>query len=604
MASESENADAVPAPSGPPAEEPQTNGNAEKRDMEGTTREEPPNSPPQDEKPKDDQPAGGFDQTPLPRAPPGYTIQITFHRATNLPMADVNSLSSDPYIIAQLYTDLPTRHKEDPPLQLRTPTIRKSTDPEWNTDWIIANVPASGFKLKARIYDEDPATHDDRLGNAHIVVPSLSENWRGLENEGYKVKKRSGSKRAYFVRIFAACIGTAKHMNGFLYVSIKLLGRTQDDQGGRVYTAGPNWFVRHYSPMLGRFVGMRDADNEQTPDSATEQKRVQKYNFQANQMQLTGPIPWQMYHRYVEFKPFVKGMFTAKGIRGFLLSKTLHHQHARVYTYDRNSIYGVLPSHSLDMTRQFLDLVHYDKGGRIFTYVLTLDALFRFTETGKEFGIDLLSKHTMHSDVSIYIAFSGEFFIRRLKHKHATSQDVDDDEVPTHPPEDIPNGPPGDEPPNDPRYFELVIDNDSGTYRPNAKLLPLLKEFMSANFPGLKIVTLDCQADAEKMGKMKDEQRERKKKEGDHIVFTQANQSDSSISSSEEEALDDLEAEGEQNNGLLKTVKRDASARKDLKKEKFKGMAKGRDQPDAGGGATVTATDDATGGPSTSTGAA
>lgn len=53
------------------------------------------------------------------------------------------------------------------------------------------------------------------------------------------------------------------------------------------------------------------------------------------------------------------------------------------------------------MTLQFLDMVHYDTGGRLFTYVITLDGMFRFTETGKEFGIDLLSKHTMHSDVQV-----------------------------------------------------------------------------------------------------------------------------------------------------------------------------------------------------------
>jgi len=53
------------------------------------------------------------------------------------------------------------------------------------------------------------------------------------------------------------------------------------------------------------------------------------------------------------------------------------------------------------MTKKVLDF--YDQGGRIFTYVLTLDTKWRFTETGMEFGIDMLSKHTMHSDVSQYI---------------------------------------------------------------------------------------------------------------------------------------------------------------------------------------------------------
>lgn len=274
---------ADPAPNGGPAEN--TTTPDEKLDANGSVEkqaddERPPTPPPKDEEPKEKQPAGGFDQTPLAKLPPGYTIKITFHRATNLPMADVNSLSSDPYIIAQLYTDVPTRHKEDPPLQKRTMTIRKSVDPEWNEEWIVGNVPASGFKLKARIYDEDPATHDDRLGNAHIIVPQLSEQWRGLDEEPYKIKKRSGSKRAYFVRIFATCIGTAKHMNGMLYMSVQMLGRTEDEHGGgRVYTIGPNWYTRHYSPLLGRMVGTKDGNKDDDKNEEAHRKQVQKYKY-------------------------------------------------------------------------------------------------------------------------------------------------------------------------------------------------------------------------------------------------------------------------------------------------------------------------------------
>ena len=105
-------------------------------------------------------PEGGFDDTPVPRAPPGYTVKFTFHRANNLPLADINTLSADPFIMAQLTTALPTRHKEDPPLGIRTPTVRQNTNPVWNCEWIVANVPSSGFRLKCRIYDEDPADHD------------------------------------------------------------------------------------------------------------------------------------------------------------------------------------------------------------------------------------------------------------------------------------------------------------------------------------------------------------------------------------------------------------------------------------------------------------
>ena len=235
----------------------------------------------------------------------------------------------------------------------------------------------------------------------------------------------------------------------------------------------------------------------------------------------------------MEFKPFIAGMFNSRSPQGWLLNRALHGQHSKIYHYDRETEYGSFQGPCKELTLKFLDLVHFDKGGRIYTYVLTLDALWRFTETGKEFGIDLLSKHTMHSDVSIYIAFSGEFFIRRLKKPWKAPEEQE-----THPPADIGNGPPDTEPPRDPAYYHLIIDNDSGTYRPNKDLLPLLKKYMERNLPGLKVSTLDCQGDAEKMGKMKNEQRERRNAEGANITYVQGDDS-SSLSSEDLEDLDE-----------------------------------------------------------------
>ncbi|KAK4542100.1 hypothetical protein LTR36_007131 [Oleoguttula mirabilis] len=567
---------------------------------------------------KHDGPEGGYDATPIPSRPAGFTIKVKFHKATNLPMADINSLSSDPYVLAQINTDVPTRHKEDPPLRFRTSTVRQDTDPEWNEDWIIANVPASGFKLKLRLYDEDPNDKDDRLGNVHITVPSLSEGWAGIPEQAYEVKARAGSKRAYAIRIVAVCFSKSKHIRGHLYVSIEMLGRTKPDgQNGRLYTAGPCRWVRHYDPILGRLANIKEPDNDDDGDDKQQQqqtngqpqdkkdkkqKKVEKYNFQANQIQLQGPIPAELYHRYVEFKPWVKRMFTASGLTGGLIGKALHHQHSRVYHFDRQTVWGHFPQGpSLDMTAKFLDLVHWDKGGRIFTYVLTLDALWRFTETGQEFGIDMLSKHTMHSDVSIYIAFSGEFFIRRLKHGHRpeppapveeTSQDhpPEHEENEMHPPKDIGGGPPDTDPPRDPSHYQLVIDNDSGTYRPNAAMLPLLRKFLARSLPGLHIQTLDCKADADKMARMKGEQRDRKKAEGDDIVYTQGSRG-SSVSSSDEDDLDRIErgrggggvGHGDGGN-VFSQAARDQKLKGKGKLEKAKRTYGGRSRSAAGGG--------------------
>jgi hypothetical protein len=199
-------------------------------------------------------------------------------------------------------------------------------------------------------------------------------------------------------------------------------------------------------------------------------------------------------------------MFSHTGIRGRILNKALHHQHNQIYNYGTNTEYGAVEPKSAEASKQFLEMVHYDEGGRIFTYVLMLDGLMRFTETGKEFGIDLLSKHTMHSDVNVYVAFSGEFFIRRLAkpNKSATARDQE-----THPAEDIPGGPPNELAPNDPKEYELIIDNDSGTYRPKGDLLSDLKEFLNDNFPGIHLVVKEC-TDKD-LSKWKDEHREMKK---------------------------------------------------------------------------------------------
>ncbi|KIW17531.1 hypothetical protein PV08_04725 [Exophiala spinifera] len=548
-------------------------------------------------------PAGGFDDTPIPYAPPGYTLKFTFHKAENLPFADLNTLSSDPYILAVLKSDLVKRHKQDPDMCIRTPTIHRNTNPEWNTDWIVANVPSSGFHLKCRLYDEDPSDHDDRLGNAHIDVSSIDENWKGFSRRSFGLKKRMGSKRAYTFRGCAALFSRNIKMDGHLIVSVENLGRTKDETGGRMYTVGPLAWSRHYSPLIGRLAGTKDTE------MGKDGKETQRYNFQAVQMQFRGPVPADLYHRYVEFKPFVAGMFTSHSLRGRLLNRALHHQHSRIYNYDRMTKYGTFPEPTVDMTKLFLDLVHYDEGGRIFTYVLTLDGNFRFTETGKEFGIDLLSKHTMHSDVSIYIACSGEFFVRKIRHpktdsnekdvdplegthkpapesgmaeeerqnreidRLAINQDSDEDGVQndekdnadadekendsqdavTPPPpssrngkdkeKDKDEGSEGTDVPieksskdTDPSHYVLIIDNDSGTYRPNGEKLHLLRDFLKTNLPGLKVVTLDCQADAERMDKLKSEQRERKKATRKPVMFMQ-NSSFSSLSSSDEEDL-------------------------------------------------------------------
>ncbi|KAI8267224.1 hypothetical protein K4K58_008320 [Colletotrichum sp. SAR11_239] len=497
------------------------------------------------------QPSGGFDKTPLPDAPPGYTVRFIFHKASNLPAADLGTRSSDPYIHVTLKAAVPKRHKEDPDLTHRTKTERTTTEPVWNDEWVVANIPSDGFIIKCRLYDEDYPDHDDRLGNVTVRVPYVGLDWKGYPQPGQEfiAKKRMGSKRAYFFKAITSHFDPNVDMSPRLWISMEVLGKSNPPHA-QMYTVGPTSYFKHFSPMIGRLTGVKvnrdeneDARSDQLfdEDENKDKKKTTKYDFQSNEMQLSGPVPPELYHRYVEFRPMIGLMFAKSGLRGRILNKALHKQHNRVYNFDSSTEYGVFKARSKEAALQFLKMVHFDEGGRIFTYVLTLDGMFRFTETGKEFSIDMLSKHTMHSDVETYIACSGEFFVRRLE-KPDASEDPEPKEK-THPSDELPGGPPNGHPPHNPAHYQLTIDNDSGTYRPDKSILPKLKEFLEANFPGMGIVVMHCED--EKLQKMKKEQVEIKKKEGRMVnMVLNRSPSSSSLSSGESE-LDSMEGAGE-----------------------------------------------------------
>ena len=163
----------------------------------------------------------------------------------------------------------------------------------------------------------------------------------------------------------------------------------------------------------------------------------------------------------------------------------------------------------------------------------------------------------MHSDVATYIACSGEFFIRRIAkrhkphHTHTGSSSHHYHHYPqspsgyndryndglNHETHDHPDAPA--ESSRDPEDYELIIDNDSGTYRPDKCVLPDLQAFLEKQFPGLKIRALDC--GDEEHQKAKKEQLEIKKKEGPKVrMVLNRSPSSSSFSSDDESRLGDL----------------------------------------------------------------
>ncbi len=227
-------------------------------------------------------PPGGYDETPIPHTDePGYTVKFTFHSATNLPVADLGGSSSDPFIVATLSADLPSRHKEDPKMVHRTRTVHRSTEPVWEQEWVVANVPASGFHLKCRLYDEDSADHDDRLGNVTYEVAGIGPDWAGLDHARFDIKKRMGSKRAYVLKA-ASAVFTGSGLTGTLVLSAQVLGQT-DPPWGHMYTVGPTAWVRHFSPTIGRLthtlVNKDEREDEHGGSDSKDDKQTKKYEY-------------------------------------------------------------------------------------------------------------------------------------------------------------------------------------------------------------------------------------------------------------------------------------------------------------------------------------
>jgi hypothetical protein len=112
--------------------------------------------------------------------------------------------------------------------------------------------------------------------------------------------------------------------------------------------------------------------------------------------------------------------------------------------------------------QDFLELVNYgmrDGKPRMFTYVLMPERLY-MSETGPGLLIDMSSKHAMHSNASEEVVYSGEL------HIHAKFFG------------------------NEQRHI-LVLDNNSGTYAPDSRYLPRLRDVFKLNFLNLEVEVYD-----------------------------------------------------------------------------------------------------------------
>jgi hypothetical protein len=112
--------------------------------------------------------------------------------------------------------------------------------------------------------------------------------------------------------------------------------------------------------------------------------------------------------------------------------------------------------------QDFLELVNYgvrDGKPRMFTYVLMPERLY-MSETGPGVLLDMSSKHAMHANASEEVVYSGELHIRG---KHIGNE----------------------------QHHILVLDNNSGTYAPDSRYLPKLRDVFKLNFLNLEVEVYD-----------------------------------------------------------------------------------------------------------------
>ncbi|KAK6502098.1 hypothetical protein TWF481_009907 [Arthrobotrys musiformis] len=288
-----------------------------------------------------------------------YDIVIRFHSVSNLPVADLGKFSSDPYLKIKLgvspkkTTESGWHVKEnaapdpdDPIIVFRTPTHHQTLHPIFppQTFWIVSNVPESGFSMTVICRDEDPSNKDDGLGKTKIEIETITGIGWKKEHMRIELRRRNGggSWRAFAFSPVLNAINGQKISSGrpIADMSIEVIGETQNNAGRLFpYTSGPAYFSKHFSPFAGRMTGIveKTDDTASIASGGSALFSGKKYNFQANVLQLQGPVPPELNHPFVPSKWFIKKLFTGK-----ILPHALHAHHRNIFSHDLKTIYGVI----------------------------------------------------------------------------------------------------------------------------------------------------------------------------------------------------------------------------------------------------------------------
>ncbi|KIJ63398.1 hypothetical protein HYDPIDRAFT_176087 [Hydnomerulius pinastri MD-312] len=353
-------------------------------------------------------------------------LVIQFIGASGLPKMDLLG-TADPYFHAKLDQKL-----------LYVSSVQPNTlSPVWNEVWRVKNVPTSATLSVVLRDKDDGAPMDDYIGKFETTV---CKGTKEVEVQGPMGLRNRGN---FWLKIESSpSTGSAE-----------LLPYSFD---------GPVHYSRHSSPTVGALTNLRDTRLYSTwkiyikgvPRIFGDQVQHWNRNYKAAQAIFQGPT----------------SIAVRSGIQAghrMLYARTVTNGFGVINTPDDvfSLLHGGTHRSSNDGTVSYAHRVK----PAVYTYIIsTDDESFRFSETGAAFFVDFASKHALHSNCAETVRYSGEFHPRPVGGWMNFSDEIADDAV----------------------GWELVIDNNSGTYSPDAALLPKVKEIMEFNFSGFNVVAL------------------------------------------------------------------------------------------------------------------
>ena len=220
--------------------------------------------------------------------------------------------------------------------------------------------------------------------------------------------------------------------------------------------AGPIRFSRHVSPTVGKLTNLNDA-------------RL----YSTWKMYLIG-VPLFFRDHYQSWnKSYKAAQAIFQGPTSLAMRSGIQAGHRMLYARRASNLFGTVEN------RQ--DIINLLRSGTssqfaqrvkpaVYTYIISAeDDSFRFSETGAAFFVDFASKHALHSNCAESVRYSGEFHPRPAGGWSRFSDNIYDDDV----------------------SWELVIDNNSGTYAPDKEMLPIVQQLLEYNFPDFRIFALD-----------------------------------------------------------------------------------------------------------------